>query len=90
MNKIFKVKRKSTTPVRKATPEETLAFWGKPVVIVGQRRPKSKESPQTKTPTGQEYPLNLLKTLGLPPTKGNQQVALYGEQEPPEDPTGQN
>ena len=28
-------------PVRKATPEETQAFWGKPVLIFGQKRPNS-------------------------------------------------
>lgn len=77
-------------PVRKATPEETQAFYAKPVLIVGQRRPQARKALSTKTPTGQEYPLNLLKTLGLPPTKLNQQVALYGEQEPPEEPTGQS
>jgi len=26
-------------PVRKATPEETLAFWGTPVIVVRQKRP---------------------------------------------------
>jgi len=26
-------------PVRKATPEETLEFWGTPVIVVGQKRP---------------------------------------------------
>ena len=28
-------------PVRKATPEETQAFWGKPVIVLGQKRPDS-------------------------------------------------
>ena len=28
-------------PVRKATPEETQAFWGKPVIVFGQKRPDS-------------------------------------------------
>ena len=65
-------------PVHQATPEETEAFYAKEVVIVGQRRPQARKAPPTKTPTGQEYPPNLLKKLGLPPTNLNQQIALYG------------
>ena len=28
-------------PVRKATPEETQAFYAKPVIVLGQKRPDS-------------------------------------------------
>ena len=28
-------------PVRKATPEETLAFYARPVIVLGQKRPDS-------------------------------------------------
>ena len=75
-------------PVRKATPEETQAFWGKPVVISGQRRPESQKAPQTTALNSEEDRLNMLKTLGLISAKLNHQVALNGEQEPKTDPNG--
>jgi len=41
-------------PVRKATPEETQAFWGKPMIVVGQKRPdpskKNLKSSDQKSP----------------------------------------
>ena len=41
-------------PVRKAIPEETQAFWAKPVVVFGQKRPESQKAPQTTAPLGKE------------------------------------
>lgn len=77
-------------PVRKATPEETQAFWGKPVVIFGQRLPESQRAPNTTILNSEEDRLNMLKTLGLISTKWNHQVAQDVEQEPPKEPTGQS
>jgi hypothetical protein len=77
-------------PVRKATPEETQAFWGKPVVISGQRRPESQKAPQNTALNSEEDRLNMLSTLGLISKKWSHQVAQDVEQEPPEEPTGQS
>ena len=43
-------------PVRKATPEETQAFWAKPVVVFGQMRPESQKAPQPTAPVSEEDP----------------------------------
>ena len=75
-------------PVRKATPEETQAFWAKPVVVIGQKRPKSQKASQPTAPVSEEDRLSMLKTLGLISAKLNQKVALNGEQEPQSDPNG--
>ena len=69
-------------PVRKATPEETQAFWAKPVVVFGQKRPESQKAPQPTAPVSEEDRLNMLKTLGLISAKLNHQVALNGKQKP--------
>jgi len=75
-------------PVRKATPEETQAFWAKPVVVFGQKQPESQNAPQPTAPVSEEDRLNMLKTLGLISAKLNHQVALNGAQEPKTDPNG--
>jgi hypothetical protein len=77
-------------PVRKATPEETQAFYAKPAVIFGQKRPESEKAPQTTALNSEEDRLNMLKTLGLISTKWNHQVAQDGEQEPLKEPTRQS
>ena len=75
-------------PVRKATPEETQAFWAKPVVVFGQKRPESQKAPQPTAPVSEEDRLNMLKTLGLIPAKLNHQVEINGAQKPKTDPNG--
>ena len=75
-------------PVRKATPDETQAFWATPVVVFGQKQPESQKSPQPTAAVSEEDRLNMLKTLGLISAKLNHQVALNGEQEPKTDPNG--
>jgi hypothetical protein len=40
--------------VRKATPEETQAFWGKPAVVFGQKKPESQKASQTPDSTDEE------------------------------------
>ena len=75
-------------PVRKATPDETQAFWATPVVVFGQKRPESQKACQPTAPVNDEDRLYMLKTLGLISAKLNHQVALNGEQEPNTDPNG--
>jgi len=77
-------------PVRKATPEETQAFWGKPVVMFGQSRPESEKAPQNTALNSEEDRLNMLTTLGLISKKLSHKVAQDVEQGPPKEPTGQS
>ena len=75
-------------PVRKATPDETQAFWATPVVVFGQKQPESQKSPQPTAPVSEEDRLNMLKTLGHISAKFNHQVALNGKQKPQTEPSG--
>ena len=74
--------------VRKATPEETQAFWGKTAVVLGQKQPKPLKATQTTALTDEEGRQNMLKKLKLTSAKWNHQVALDGEQEQSTDPKG--
>ncbi len=76
--------------IRKATPEETEAFWGKPAVVFGQKKPDSQKAPQTTDSADEEGRQNMLKKLKLTSAKWNHQVALDGEQEQPTDPKGED
>ena len=52
----FPEKETTTMTIRRATPEETLAFYGKPLVIFGQKRPSSLKKNSNKQEKPQGFP----------------------------------